>query len=72
MNKRLTIFLLPLIAIWMFFLAKIGMNGFTVFLGIVFSIIYVCIAAGIVDGVTKAKGEMYLANKYDEEKNKSN
>lgn len=70
MNKRLVLFLLPLVAIWVFFLAKIGLNVFGAVFGIIGSIFYIIVVAGSIDGVTKAKGEMYLAKKYDEEKQK--
>lgn len=71
MNKWLMVLIVPIALVWLFLLAKIGANGFTVFFGIIGSILWLVIVGGIVDGITKAKGEMYLANKYDEEKNKN-
>lgn len=68
MNKKLTIFSLPLLVIWIVSLVKIGFNIFCIIFGVIGSIIYISIVAGCVDGITKAKGEMYLANKYDKEK----
>jgi hypothetical protein len=54
--------------IWIFLLATVGANVFTVFLGILGSGIWFAIWGGIASGITDAKADMYLANKYDEEK----
>lgn len=70
MNKRLIAFLIPFVIIWTFFIYKIGWNVFGIGLALVFSFLYFIIVAGTISGVGKAKGEMYLAKKYDEEKAK--
>jgi len=65
---KLGIFIGGFIVIWIFALSTFGANIFSVFLGIVFSAIWFAIWGGIASGITDAKGSMYLAKKYDEEK----
>lgn len=58
------------IIIWLWLLTQIGINIFSVVLGIVGSLFWLFIWASVISGINKAKGEMYLANKYDEDNNK--
>lgn len=61
-----------LIIIWAIALSKIGFNLFGFIAGGVLTFIYFTIVAEIVNSSLKAKGDVYLANKFDEEyKNKN-
>lgn len=55
-----------LLIIWAFIFFNIGFNIFGFFVAAIPTVIYMTVVGGIQD----AKATMYLANKYDEEKNK--
>lgn len=54
-------------AIWIFLFLTIGVNIFSFILGVFFSLLYLAVIAGFINGRVEAKRDMYLANKYDEE-----
>lgn len=60
------------IAIWLWVLTQIGINIFSFVLGAVGSLFWLLVWAAVISGSNKAKGEMYLANKYNEDNNKKN
>lgn len=65
MNKTVgNVTLILIAAIWGFLIYNLGLNGFTIFFGIIGTL---TVGAGVA-GWTRSKGEMYLANKYDESK----
>lgn len=65
------VFWIGLIATFLAGFLLCGFNTFGLVFAAIFAFIWFCIMAGYVDGTTKAKGEMYLAHKYDEEKQKN-
>lgn len=58
--------LISIIVIWILCFISMGFNGFAVF----FAVIGTLMVGAVVSGIAKAKGDMYLANKYDESKQK--
>lgn len=57
------------IIVWLLVLTQIGVNIFSVVAGIILSLLWLLVRAAAISGVNQAKGEMYLAKKYDEENN---